>query len=305
MSAALPVTVIGGYLGAGKTTLVNRLLREADGRRLAVLVNDFGSLPIDRDLVVAAGGDTIDIAGGCICCSYGSDLVEALQALRRRDAIDHVVIETSGVALPGMVASTLTLLEGYALAGIAVVADATTLRAQAQDRYLADTIARQLDAADLVLLNKADLAEDTLADTAAWLAPRVPGAQVVTTRGCAVPADVVLATRARPAPAAGGLRTPGAIDAAALYDSVTLVPPEPTDLAALGRRLAATPGVLRAKGFLRDRDGQRRLLQVVPGQWQVADAPARATEGVVVVTRRGVDFSAAYLSRWLQSGCPD
>ena len=283
---ALPVTVIGGYLGAGKTTLVNRLLREANGRRLAVLVNDFGSLPIDRDLIVASGGDTIDIAGGCVCCSYGSDLVEALQALRRRDGIDHVVLETSGVALPGMVASTLTLLQGYALAGIAVVADATLVRTQATDRYLADTIERQLAAADLVLLNKADRAGETLDDTAGWLAARVPAAQVVTTRQCTVPADLVLATRARPA-SDRRLRTPGAIDAAGLYDSGTLSPTAPVDVETLGRRLATMPDVLRAKGFLRDHAGRRCLLQVVPGQWEVTDAPAVTHDGLVVVTRRG------------------
>lgn len=300
---ALPVTVIGGYLGAGKTTLVNRLLREANGRRLAVLVNDFGSLPIDRDLIVAAGGDTIDIAGGCVCCSYGSDLIEALQALRQRDGIDHVVLETSGVALPGLVASTLTLLQGYALAGIAVVADATLVRAQAADRYLADTIERQLEAADLVLLNKADRAGEALDGTAGWLAARVPAAQVVTTRQCAVPADLVLASRARPA-GDGRLRTPGAIDAAGLYDSATLNLTVPVDVETLGRRLATMPAVLRAKGFLRDRSGHRRLLQVVPGQWQVTDAPAVAHCGLVVMTRRGAHDLAA-LQEWIEAGCPD
>ncbi len=79
--AKLPVTVIGGYLGTGKTTLVNRLLRAADGQRLAVLVNDFGTTPIDRDLIVSSNGDTLEISGGCICCSYGSDLMDTLMAL--------------------------------------------------------------------------------------------------------------------------------------------------------------------------------------------------------------------------------
>ena len=303
MSLPLPVTIVGGYLGAGKTTLVNRLLREANGRRLAVLVNDFGSLPIDRDLIVAAGGDTIDIAGGCICCSYGSDLMEALQALGRRGGVDHVVIETSGVALPGMVASALTLLAGYALAGITVVADATLVRSQAADRYLADTIERQLEAADLVLLNKADLAGATLVGTADWLGTRVPSAQVVTTRQAVVPIDLVLAARPRPA-SPGGLRRPGAIDAAGLYDSLALTPGAPVDAAALGRRLSAMPGLLRAKGFLTDTLGRRRLLQVVPGQWQEDDAPATAPDGLVVVARRGT-VDASTLREVMEACCPD
>ena len=102
MSAALPVTVIGGYLGAGKTTLVNHLLRHAEGRRLAVLVNEFGELPIDADLIEAEGDDLISISGGCVCCSFGSDLTAALLRLAALEPRpDHVVIEASGVAIPG------------------------------------------------------------------------------------------------------------------------------------------------------------------------------------------------------------
>ena len=91
----LPVTVIGGYLGTGKTTLVNRLLRAADGQRLAVLVNDFGATPIDRDLIVSSSGDTLEISGGCVCCSYGSDLMDTLMTLpEQRPDIERVVLET-------------------------------------------------------------------------------------------------------------------------------------------------------------------------------------------------------------------
>ena len=78
MKTDVPVTVIGGYLGAGKTTMVNQLLRHAEGRRIAILVNEFGDLPIDEDLIEAEGEDMIAISGGCICCSFGSDLTAAL-----------------------------------------------------------------------------------------------------------------------------------------------------------------------------------------------------------------------------------
>ena len=81
----LPVTVIGGYLGAGKTTLVNHLLRNADGLRIAVLVNEFGTLPIDADLIEAQDDNVIAIAGGCVCCSYGNDLVMAMIELARME----------------------------------------------------------------------------------------------------------------------------------------------------------------------------------------------------------------------------
>ena len=109
----IPVSVIGGYLGAGKTTLVNHLLRNANGRKLAILVNEFGELPIDADLIEADDGDMISIAGGCICCSYGSDLVGALMELpERMPDMDGMLIEASGVALPGA-------LRGLAWCGIA------------------------------------------------------------------------------------------------------------------------------------------------------------------------------------------
>lgn len=98
----IAVTVIGGYLGAGKTTLVNHLLREREGRRIAVLVNDFGELSIDDDLIESTDGNVMRLAGGCVCCSFGSDLVAALMVMP--DMLprpEHILIETSGVALPG------------------------------------------------------------------------------------------------------------------------------------------------------------------------------------------------------------
>jgi len=96
----LPITTIAGYLGAGKTTLVNHMLRNANGLRLAVLVNEFGELPIDEDLIEAEGDDIISIAGGCVCCSYGNDLTLALlDMLEMQPRPDHVIIEASGVAM--------------------------------------------------------------------------------------------------------------------------------------------------------------------------------------------------------------
>ena len=90
----LAVTVIGGYLGAGKTTLVNHLLRHANGAKLAVLVNEFGDLPIDADLIEGKSDNVISISGGCVCCSFGSDLIGALMDLPQVSSdIDHVLID--------------------------------------------------------------------------------------------------------------------------------------------------------------------------------------------------------------------
>jgi G3E family GTPase len=274
--APVPVTVIGGYLGAGKTTLVNNLLRNAGGLRLAVLVNEFGELPIDRDLIVAEEDGLISLAGGCVCCSYGSDLIEALIEMSKRvPAPDHILIETSGVALPGAVAQALGLVGGVRLDAIVVLADAETVRSRSDDRYLADTIARQLGEADLVLLNKADLvSDDVLAATRSWLAERWPAARVIATTRSAVGADIVLGVGGSARPAAP-LRLPTHVTSG--YKSVSIVPDSLLDAGRLGAELTAhVAGLVRAKGFLPDGKGGAVSLQVVGSRHEVALAPAVA-----------------------------
>ncbi|MDP1840847.1 MAG: GTP-binding protein, partial [Reyranella sp.] len=254
--------------------------------RLAVLVNDFGALPIDRDLITGSDGDTLEISGGCICCSYGSDLMEALLDLpRRRPGIDRVLIETSGVALPGMVASAVGLLQGYALDGTVVLADAETVRRQAADAYIGDTTTRQLAAADLVILNRCDLVSDAARDeTLRWVESEAPNGRVVPTERCAVPAELVLGLHPGGDRASTVLRTPGGVAASLLYESVPLTPDGPVDVERLARALAASgSGVLRAKGFLRDSSGRLVILQVVGRRFEITDAPAGATPGALVV----------------------
>ena len=170
----LPLTILGGFLGAGKTTLVNHLLRHANGLRLAVLVNEFGELPIDEDLIDAQDDDLISISGGCVCCSYGSDLTRAMMDLAAMDPPpDHVLLEASGVAIPGAIAASVSLLPSYLTDGIIVLADAETLRQNAVDRYMGDTVLRQLDDADLLILNKCDLVERSqLATLRDWIEQR-------------------------------------------------------------------------------------------------------------------------------------
>ena len=132
----LPVTVIGGYLGAGKTTLVNHLLRHNDGFRLAILVNEFGDMPIDADLIEAEDGGMISISGGCVCCAFGSDLIGALEACSRAARPDHVLIEASGVALPASIATTVSMIEGLRADAVLVLADVEQIRGNAVHRYL-------------------------------------------------------------------------------------------------------------------------------------------------------------------------
>jgi G3E family GTPase len=255
----IPVTVIGGYLGAGKTTLVNHLLRHAGGRRIAVAVNEFGALPIDHDLIVGADGNVLTLAGGCICCTFGSDLVAGLLDLAARaDSLDHILIEASGVALPGAIAQSVSLAAGLTLDCIAVVADAETVRARACDLYIADTITRQLVDADIVLLNKIDLAPapDSLLD---WLTPLAPHASLVSTTHGRVAPEVLFglgsrfdAATTRPPHNAQGL-TSEAFDMPHIANAEWLA-------AALA---APQLGLVRAKGFVWDATRGATLIQIV------------------------------------------
>jgi G3E family GTPase len=194
----LPVSVIGGFLGAGKTTLLNRLLREKAGRRFAVLVNDFGEIDIDSRLVVQHDGRTITLANGCLCCSIGDSLVTALiEITRRRADFDHMVIETSGIADPARVADLIRIEPDFTLDGVIVLADAASIRDHLTDRYVADTARRQLEGADLIVLNKLDLVEDP----APVLAVLPPVRPVLPARHADVPLDLLfgLAPAAKPA----------------------------------------------------------------------------------------------------------
>lgn len=274
---SLPVTVIGGYLGAGKTSLVNHLLRNAGGRRLAVLVNEFGTLPIDADLIEAREGDVIAIAGGCVCCAYGDDMARALKDIAARaPRPDHVLLEASGVALPGTIASTVGLLPGLRAAGIVVLADAAALPRALDDPYMGDTVARQLRSADLVVLNKTDLVPDT-GPVEALVSARAPQAQVIhATHGAAGPAQILADFR-------GVVREAPAPHAVALC-SVIVRPPRPADPHAIARALADPAlGLHRAKGFVTGPDGTLYELQLAGGRAEVRRAEAAGVRSDAIV----------------------
>jgi len=292
--AAPRVTVLGGYLGAGKTTLLNHLLRNAGGRRIAVLVNDFGDIGIDAALIEARAEDVLELAGGCICCSFGSDLVGCLRDLARRTpAPDHVLIETSGVAMPGPVAQAVGLVPGLALDGTIVVIDVETVRRQAADRYVGDTILAQLRQADLVIANKLDLVTaDEKRTLHAWLAQEAALARVVEAVRARAPVELVLGPALRDdgapmAPAAraarrssfaatdGRWRSLNADSRATAFASVSYRLEAPLDVRRVAEGLAdPARGVLRAKGLLRDSGGTTITLQLVGARIELQQARA-------------------------------
>lgn len=283
----LPVTIVGGYLGAGKTSLVNHLLRHADGMRLAVLVNEFGTLPIDADLIEAEDGQMISIAGGCVCCSYGSDLAAALRDLQRLDPVpDHVVLEASGVALPGAIAGAVSLMSGFAVDGVVVLADAETVVRNAADAYMGDTVTRQLRDADLVVLNKIDLQQG---DAARALIARYAGrAEVVPATHGKVPPDVVLQSHP------GRLREGRGGHDTSLFDSAWVPLDRPTDPAALGAALAQERlGLVRAKGFVMDGTGSIFAVQTVARRVSVVPADHNGPLGMICIgLKPGFDVEA-------------
>ena len=158
-ASKIPVTVLTGYLGAGKTTLLNRILSEPHGKKFAVIVNEFGEIGIDNDLVVNADEEVFEMNNGCICCTVRGDLVRIIDGLmRRKGKFDAIIVETTGLADPAPVAQTFFMDEAVGaktkLDAVVTVADAKWLADRLKD---APEAKNQIAFADVILLNKTDL----------------------------------------------------------------------------------------------------------------------------------------------------
>ncbi len=336
MNAKIPATIVTGFLGAGKTTLVRHVLENAGGRRIAIIVNEFGALGIDGELLRSCGiegcdeDDIVELANGCLCCTVAEDFLPTMQALLDRAAPpEHILIETSGLALPKpllkafnwpgirsrvTVDGVIAVVDGPAVAAGRFADDPDAIARQRQadpsldhDNPLAEVYEDQLQAADLVLLNKADLlseVEQTRLRTAIGAA--IPRAvKVIPTREGRLDPAVLLGLGAGAESDLDARRSHhDAEDGAHEHDDFEsfVVPlPEIDDADALLARLrgvAEAHDVLRMKGFVAVRRKPLRFtVQGVGDRFSTAFdrawSPGEARAGaIVVIGRTGLDRAA-------------
>jgi G3E family GTPase len=199
MSDKVPVTVLTGYLGAGKTTLLNRILSEPHGQKFAVIVNEFGEIGIDNDLVVGADEEVFEMNNGCICCTVRGDLVRIIDGLmRRKGKFDAIIVETTGLADPAPVAQTFFMDENIGrktkLDAVVTVADAKWLSDRLKD---APEAKNQIAFADVILLNKTDLVKpEELEEIEARIRGINPYARLHRTERAQIPINEVLGRNA-------------------------------------------------------------------------------------------------------------
>ncbi|TFV35348.1 GTP-binding protein [Bradyrhizobium frederickii] len=290
----VPILLVTGFLGAGKTTVVNHLLAHAEGRRIAAVVNDFGAINIDAELIAGASDGVVSLANGCICCSLEGDLLRTLSTLLRRDPKpDYIVIETSGVADPADIVRNLmdpVILREALLETVLCVMDAGTPPAALDDALQRS----QLRVADIVALSKLDLADEGagMRMRAAIRAQRVP-AMVVDAPHGAIPSALLFPTHVDRAPAP---RTPGPKRPAEdRFETLSWTSEHPLSLPRLQQAIARlAPKLARAKGLFEtvEQPGRQMVFQFAGGRATLApgDAPAPGVPraGIVFIAELGV-----------------
>lgn len=261
-ASPIPVTVLTGFLGSGKTTLVNRLLKERPGTRFGLVVNEFGEASLETQLVETRRRPIHELPSGCLCCVSDGDLKGALAALVKKDPrVNHILVEASGLSSPGPLLGVLTQDGPFGLSGVFCLADASTFLAHEKDF---PALGRQLAFADAVFLTKTDLVEPAAADAVrARLGALKPGVKVFDT-AAKLPWTTLFETASDPAGEAPGPAAPkrrffqgGRHHEAEILEYTTDQPLDPDRL----REVFATlePAILRAKGivYLDGKPGRR------------------------------------------------
>ncbi len=286
-----PLSVIGGYLGAGKTTLINRLLTAQHGRRLAVLVNDFGAINIDAALLQSASEDTIELTNGCVCCTRSGDLFFAIgDLLDRTPRPDHILIEASGIADPAKIAAVAIAEKDLAYSGILSVVDGLNIETQLADSRIGEQVRGQLACADLLVLGK--VKDDGLRLRATL--ERMGFDRCVHADAL----DIVLATLFGGdlhAPKPGGPEHP-------TYVQWSDTDPQPLAKGAIIDRLKAAPnGLLRLKAILPIPDGGFWEVHLVGGHWDIQEKQDGPRTGLVAI---GLDdqVTRETIQDWWRSG---
>ena len=270
----IPVLVIGGYLGAGKTTLINNVLSSAT-QRIAVVVNDFGSVNIDASLIRERHNDTIELTNGCICCAVGESLADVLfSILDRTELPEVVVIEASGVANPAAVAA-FAHIEGFHHLGNVVLVDATHALETAHDPLVGRTFALQVQAAQLLAITKSDQATDSvISEVRSIVSSLAPSTPLVLTTSATLSSLIM-----NLAP-----HSDSAVTEAHTEFSTTLSHVSAQD----EKQLLAfiqnfPPNVVRAKGIVELANGDHRLVQKVGSTISISPTEL-PTSGLVLIS---------------------
>ncbi len=289
--ASIPILVVSGFLGSGKTTLVRDLLAQAQraGQRLAILTNEFGALGIDEALLRGTEARRVELEGGCVCCELSDEMVDELETLRREVEPDRIVIETSGVALPYDVQLSLWRPPVSLWAGDDMAAVVVNAEQLAAGRDLGETFAQQVSAADLLILNQIDRVDASLLDDLEArlreLEPDVPIVRALHARvdpAVLVPPSLDAGMRAERREAAPSEHVHEAFESELVeFDGVV-------EEAAVRARLSERT-TLRAKGFVRTPAGLR-VVQGVGRRLEFAEVvgsapPERLLGRVVVIAR--------------------
>ncbi len=332
--ARVPCTIVTGFLGAGKTTLIRHVMANAKGRRLAVIVNEFGDVGIDGDILKGCGNDAcpeeniVELANGCLCCTVADEFVPALDAILAREGVEHIVIETSGLALPKplvqafhwpaiksrvTVDGVVVVVDGAALADGRVAHDLNALAQQratdtalAHDDPIEEVFEDQIACADLIVLNKRDLIDaDGVEKARAAIAEVLPrSVKVIAVAGGKVDQALLLGLGVGTEDDIANRRTRHDAEEEHDHDDFdSFVVPlsevaDPSVLAARVAALAENFDVLRVKGFAAVADKPLRLLIQAVGarvthQYDRPWGGALAREGrLVVIGLKGLDRAA-------------